>query len=68
MLELKTEGMSCQSCVGAITKALKAVDPGAQVSVNIRNQMISVTSDEPVQVLTEAIEEAGYKVLSARTI
>lgn len=32
---LKVENMSCQHCVNAVTRALRALDPGAAVQVDL---------------------------------
>lgn len=65
MIEMKTEGMTCGSCAARITRAVKAIDPEAKVQVDLRSQKVSIESTEDAKALSEAIEEAGYPVLSS---
>ncbi|WP_422647812.1 Copper chaperone, heavy metal ion binding protein [Cupriavidus sp. H18C1] len=62
MMQFQVEGMSCNHCVGAITRAVKQVDPDARVSADIAAQAVSVESDADAQEVREAIELAGYPV------
>lgn len=50
MLRLKVEGMSCQHCVNAITKAVGDADPLAMVEISLEQNTVSVES----RVLDEA--------------
>lgn len=68
MIEFQVEGMSCQHCVGAVTKALKAVDGAALVEVNLDEARVRVQSRESAERLGSAIVEAGYEVKGSRTI
>ena len=61
MIAFEVQDMSCGHCVGAITQALKAVDPGAQVEVDLAAHRVKIqpaAADEAE--LAEAIREAGY--------
>jgi copper chaperone len=61
MLAFQVNDMSCGHCVGAITKALKAADPGAAVEIDLATHRVQI---EPAQAdaktLQKAIEDAGY--------
>lgn len=63
-LELQVEGMSCQHCVAAVTKAVEAV-PGVETAdVDLATGLVKVTGDTDVidrQRLVEAIRAAGYE-------
>lgn len=62
---IKVEGMGCQSCVSAVQKAVSAVAPQAQVSVDLGAGEVSVLhSPVPLSILKSAIEGAGYDVKS----
>ena len=65
VLELKVEGMGCAHCVDAVTKALKALPEVRDVKVDLENQRVTVSYEGSLeqQRITEAIEEAGYRVL-----
>jgi copper chaperone len=56
------QGMSCGHCVGAVTQAVKTVDPAAEVKVDLATGQVEVQSDSDRAALVSAIEEEGYKV------
>lgn len=63
---LKIEGMSCNHCVMAVTKALKAVPGVKEASVDLKAKQAAVAYDENVasiEKMKEAIEEEGYDVV-----
>jgi copper chaperone len=66
MAEFKVEGMSCQHCVAAITRSIQEIDSGAQVQVDLEQGRVVVASTEGIDALKEAIDEAGYTVISAK--
>ena len=68
MLAFEVKDMTCGHCVGAITKAVEAADPGARVQVDLaahRVQIHPVSSDRAG--LAEAITAAGYRPTDADT-
>ncbi|WP_213778619.1 copper ion binding protein [Caballeronia sp. dw_276] len=66
-MEFQVEGMSCQHCVAAVTRSIHEVDATAKVQVDLEKGKVVVTSSKPVDDLKEAIDEAGYTVVSAKT-
>ncbi|HEU4851023.1 MAG TPA: heavy-metal-associated domain-containing protein [Telluria sp.] len=60
MVELNVEGMSCGHCAGRVSKAIAAVDPAAQVDVDLAAGIVRVASTATPQELAEAVTEAGY--------
>ena len=40
MIQFQVEGMTCNHCVGAITRAVLAVDPAARVSADVPAQAV----------------------------
>ena len=61
MLAFEVKDMTCGHCVDAITKAVEAADPGAQVQVDLaahRVEIHPVSSDRTR--LAEAISADGY--------
>lgn len=61
MVTFKVDDMTCGHCVSSITKAVQAMDPNAQVTVDLaahRVQIDSTLADETQQ--RDAIREAGY--------
>lgn len=73
--QCKVEGMSCQSCVGAITKQLKANADVTKVDVDIESKMVKVEvadgSDfakdkmKADKMIGEKIKAAGYTFVSS---
>lgn len=56
----KVEGMSCQHCVAAITRAVLAQDGSAQVTVDLPAGLVRVASQVPSQELLRVLAEEGY--------
>jgi copper chaperone len=63
-LELKVEGMSCGHCVRAVTEAIRAKDPGAQVAVDLTARTVRAETSLPREQVTAVIEDEGYRVVS----
>ncbi|MDM0014257.1 heavy-metal-associated domain-containing protein [Variovorax sp. J22P168] len=59
--KIQVTGMSCNHCVGVVEKALKTVDPGAQVTIDLETGHVDVISQHPRHDLLVAIENAGYR-------
>ncbi len=60
--KFQVEGMSCGHCVSAVQNAVQAVDPAAQVTVDLPTGHVDVLSQQPREDLRLAIENAGYRV------
>jgi copper chaperone len=60
--QFQVAGMSCGHCVGAVRAALQALDPQAQVQVQLEQGRVEVDSAQPREALAAAIAEAGYRV------
>jgi copper chaperone len=63
MIEFQVEGMSCQHCVAAVTRAIRQQDGVALVQINLATGRVSVESSQSIDVLRVAIDEAGYTVV-----
>ena len=60
MIRLSIPDMSCGHCVGAVTQAVKKVDPDAILNIDLGGRTAAVETRIPPETLTEAIEQAGY--------
>lgn len=65
---LKLEGLTCQGCVGSVTKALFGLPGVTDVNVDLVNDGVStatVTSNPtpPAEKFNAAITDAGYTVV-----
>jgi len=54
--------MTCSHCERAVTQAVKSVDPGAQVKVDLAAGKVEVQTTEPREAIAQAIAEEGYSV------
>ena len=61
MFELNVASMTCGHCVGAVTRAVKSIDPEAQVEVDLSKRKVKVESIKDRQAIVKALEVAGYR-------
>jgi copper chaperone len=68
MHAFRVDDMTCGHCVSTITKALKAADKDALVSVDLARHLVSVEPAEAgPQALADAIVQAGYTPVPVQT-
>ena len=68
MIAFKVDDMSCGHCVGAITRAVAAVDPAAQLSIELADHRVTINSEAvDAASLRRAIEAAGYTPVLLQT-
>ena len=60
MFELTLPTMTCGHCVGAVTKAIKAVDPQAEVEADLASHRVRVQTTQTRDTIVAAVGEAGY--------
>ena len=60
MIELNVKEMTCGHCVGAVTRAVKSVDPSAGVQVDLQSGRVRVDGRSAAGELIKALEQAGY--------
>lgn len=60
MIELTVKDMTCNHCVGVVTKAVKSVDPDATVDVDLPTKRVRVGSTSSVSDFSKALDQAGY--------
>lgn len=63
-MKIAVEGVTCGHCVRAITEALRGLDPGAQVEVDLPGKQVDFRGNADAGAVRDAIEEAGYVVVS----
>ncbi|MCA1961142.1 MAG: cation transporter [Desulfomonile sp.] len=61
---IKIEGMSCEHCVAAVTKALHEVEGVCNCRVDLSSGEATFDQEKPVDMsaVIEAVEKAGYQV------
>ena len=62
---LKVDGMSCEHCVKAITKAVGALPGVSNVAVDLKGKIVTVEHDQalPLDKIKYEIEEQGYDII-----
>ncbi len=60
MLSFEIPNMSCGHCVRAITEAVQAADPAAEVRADLPTHRVEVDSTLPRETLAAKLAEAGY--------
>ena len=62
-IRLEVDGMTCQGCVGSVTRVLEAVPGVASVEVSLeRKEAVVRTRDGGIgERLVKAIEDAGFE-------
>ena len=55
-------GMTCGHCEKAVTRALKQLDPQAEVKIDRPQNRVEVVSNQLRETLAQAITEEGYAV------
>lgn len=68
MYEIKVSGITCGGCVNSVTNALRGLDAKAEVSVDIKSQVVSIKSDKSQAEINATIEEAGFSVVDSKKI
>ncbi|HKS14561.1 MAG TPA: cation transporter [Pseudomonas sp.] len=58
------QGMTCGHCSRAVTQAVQALDPHAQVKVDLAGKQVSVESGLDAEQVLAAIREEGYEAQS----
>ena len=62
-VKLHVDGMMCQHCVAHVTQALNQIEGvSAQVSLEQKQAVCTLSEDMPVQTLVDAVTSAGYNV------
>ena len=56
------QGMTCGHCENAVTRALKQLDPQAEVKIDRTANTVEVDSTQARDALAQAIADEGYTV------
>ncbi|MER9953139.1 MULTISPECIES: heavy-metal-associated domain-containing protein [unclassified Mesorhizobium] len=60
MLKLRVPDMSCGHCASTIEKAVKSVDPTAQVAIDLGSSTVAVETKADETAIRDVIKSAGY--------
>ena len=60
------EGMMCEHCKKAVTKALEGIDGATGAEVDLEAKTGVVTGNVTDEAIKAAVEDAGYEVVEIR--
>ncbi len=60
MIKLNVPDMSCGHCVGAITQAIKSIDPAADVKTDLASKTVTVETTQSPARIAQIVDDAGY--------
>lgn len=60
--QFEVSGMTCGHCEMAVKRAVLQLDQAAQVTIDRAQGKVEVVSEQPREVLAQAIAEEGYTV------
>jgi copper chaperone len=63
-MELRVDGMTCEGCVKAVTKAVQRIAPDARVDIDLAAGTVTIDAAVPSGQFAAAIEAAGFAVTS----
>ncbi len=63
MQRYKIEDMTCGHCASTVEKAIRGVDPKADINVDLRTKEVTVGTVADRAVIAQALNAAGYESL-----
>ncbi len=54
-------GMTCQGCANSVTNAIKAAQPGAEVSIDLEAKQVTVEGCDDEAAIARAVDDAGFE-------
>lgn len=60
MMQFTVSDMTCGHCVSRVTQAIKSVDAGADVKVDLETKRVEVESKASAEHVLTAVRAAGY--------
>ncbi len=60
MTEFFVDSISCSHCITAVTSALHALDPAAEVLVDLGTKRVRIDSEVDRFLLSQTLRAAGY--------
>lgn len=61
----KVEGMSCGGCTSSVERAIRAVAPDADVTVQLEGGLVTVDGVDDEGLVRQAVEDAGFTYAGA---
>lgn len=60
MSTYRVDGMTCQGCANAVTRAIKAAQPKAEVAVDLAAKTVTVDNSVAADAVARAVRDAGF--------
>ena len=60
MLDLTIPDMTCGGCARGVTQAVKSIDPGAEVKIDLDTRKVQVTTSASAAAVKSVIAQAGF--------
>ncbi len=60
MLELTLPDMTCGHCVATVKRTVAALDPNAQVEIDLPSHQVRIQTQADAEQVRKALEEEGY--------
>lgn len=60
MIELNVQNMTCGGCASTVTRAVKALDAGADVRVDLTSGTVKIEGHRDALAYAKAVTTAGY--------
>jgi copper chaperone len=60
MLDLTIPDMTCGGCARGVTAAIKAIDPGAELVIDLDSHHVQVRTSATAEAVKAAVVEAGF--------
>jgi copper chaperone len=59
-LSLSVAGMHCEGCVNSVKRLILKQDSQAQVDVDFKTSRVTILTDKPLILFSDALTKAGY--------
>jgi copper chaperone len=56
----KVGGMTCGGCAGSVTRAIMAIEPNANVELDLQTGIVSIEGIEDDEAVGQAVQDAGF--------
>ena len=65
MATYRVNGMTCGGCANAVTRAIKAAAPAADVKVDLGAKTVSVEGAVATETVKAAVKDAGFEFVGS---
>lgn len=59
-MQLRLENMTCGGCARSVTRAIKDIDPEAEISARPAERLVDITTRLPQEQIEAALKAAGF--------